>query len=259
MKNKLTILLVLILSALVWGHEQVEPLRIEIKVDGNTLPVYTHQGKLYIEASRGREYSIILSNRSERRLAVALAVDGLNTIDAKHTPADKASKWVLEPWERVEIAGWQVSQDRARKFYFTTEADSYGAMLGKKENLGIISAVVFREKARPVTYSHIQPAASAGAASPQCAEKSRRDGESATREMKDDDYAATGMGQSTDNRVIRVDLELEKNPCQTINYRYEYRSALVRLGVLPAGDDILNRREGAHGFSGGAYCPEIPR
>jgi hypothetical protein len=78
--------------------------RIEVLVDGKPLSEYPARGTTYIEALRGREYALRLTNLIDRRIAVALAVDGLNSIDAKTTSAAKASKWVLGPWETTTIS-----------------------------------------------------------------------------------------------------------------------------------------------------------
>ncbi len=103
------------------------------------------RGTTYIEAVKHAEYSIRLRNNTASRLAVALAVDGLNTIDAKTTDPKTASKWVLDPWRTVTIDGWQIGPDTARKFFFTSEDKSYGAWLGKTANLGVVEAVAYRE------------------------------------------------------------------------------------------------------------------
>ena len=98
---------------------------MEILVAGAPAREYQARGTSYIEAHRGSEYAIRLTNRSGQRIAVALAVDGLNTIDAETTSARDAAKWVLGPWQSVVISGWQMSSETARKFYFTTEQQSY--------------------------------------------------------------------------------------------------------------------------------------
>ena len=46
----------------------------------------------------------------------------------------------------VLVLRWQVSSTDARRFFFTTEEESYGAWLGRDANLGVIEAVVYREK-----------------------------------------------------------------------------------------------------------------
>src|SRR6266851_4643877 len=119
---------------------------VEILVDGAPQPRYAHEGRWYVEARKGREYAIRLRNPYGVRVAVALSVDGLNTIDARETTAADARKWVLGPYETLTIGGWQTSQTEARRFEFTTEARSYGQTLGKTVNLGVISAVFYKER-----------------------------------------------------------------------------------------------------------------
>jgi hypothetical protein len=216
---------------------------IDILVNGRPLEEYAARGTTYIEALKGREYSIRLRNHTGRRIAVALSVDGLNTIDAKTTTAREASKWIIAPWGTITIDGWQTGPDTARRFFFTTEIDSYGAWLGKTSNLGVISAAVFREKRRP-------PA-------PVIREEKRQKVRSPCAEGESlglsDDMAATGIGRETDHSVTRVRFESERNPAAVLQIRYEYHDALVRLGVL---DDALARRERARGFEGMEFAPD---
>src|SRR5918911_3116216 len=122
---------------------------VEILVNGYPLEEYRARGRQYVEALEGEEYEIRIHNPLSVRVAVALSVDGLNTIDARRTSAWDASKWVIEPYGTITISGWQMSTSRARRFYFTTESDSYGSKIGQTGNLGVISAVFFREN-RPI-------------------------------------------------------------------------------------------------------------
>lgn len=241
---------------------------IEIMVKGVSQPKFVHNGRLYVEALKGREYSIRLRNPYPVRAAVALSVDGLNTIDARETSARDARKWVLGPHEIVTISGWQTSRTEARRFEFTTEAQSYGAALGKTQNLGMITAVFFKERAPvPVPYSANEersrrdqapaPAAAAAPAIPSEPRQEAADGE-ASRSKLADEYAATGMGRRTDHAVTQVWLDLEDRPSQTINIRYEFRPQLVRLGILAPTADPLDRRERARGFDDG-FAPVPPR
>ena len=125
---------------------------VDILVDGAPQRRYPHAGRWYVEAIIGREYAIRLRNPYASRVAVALSVDGLNTIDARQTSAADARKWVLGPHETVVISGWQTSRREARRFEFTTEARSYGQALGKTANLGVITAVFFRERMPTITF-----------------------------------------------------------------------------------------------------------
>ena len=244
------------ISALPQG-QSVAPGDVDIIVDGARQPRYAHEGRWYVEARQGREYAIRLRNPYPVRAAVALSVDGLNTIDARETTAAEARKWVLGPYETVTISGWQTSQLDARRFEFTTEERSYGQALGKTANLGMISAVFFKERAPAIMQDtsknesgRQRPAPRSAAPEPAAA--------SADARRADDEFAATGMGRRTDHAVTQVWLNLEDTPAQTVNIRYEFRPQLVRLGILPPGPiDPLQRRERARGFEPG-FSPEPP-
>jgi len=127
-----------------------------VLVDQTPRSEYHHNGTLYVEAVRGASYSLRLTNPTPYRVAVALSVDGLNTIDARHTDARDATKWILGPYESTEISGWQVNDRTARGFFFTGERRSYGATLGQTENLGVIEAVFYRER-RPRISEYAPP------------------------------------------------------------------------------------------------------
>jgi len=228
---------------------------VEILVGGAPQRRYAHGGRWYVEAPKGREYAIRLHNPYAVRVAVALSVDGLNTIDARQTTAAGARKWVLDPYQTVTISGWQTSQTEARRFEFTTEARSYGQALGATANLGVISAAFFKERARRVV-----PDASNDIADRRAPGAPRaRQESSAANAKRDDEYAATGMGRRTGHAVTQVWLDLEDAPARMVNIRYEFRPQLVRLGILPSAQaaDPLQRREHARGFEPG-FCPEPP-
>lgn len=233
--------------------------QLNVLVDGRRLPEYHARGKYYVEAIEGAEYELQIRNPLPERVAVALSVDGLNSIDARHTSAWNASKWVIEPYGTITIGGWQMSSERARRFYFTTERDSYAAKLGQTANIGVISAVFFRERRRypvPITppisreESRQNAPKSAPSVDSQAGERAARGG---TARRSDDDYAATGIGRSVRNDVRWIDMDLESRPAAEIAIRYEYYLALRRLGVTPVPRpyevDPLRRREQSRGFS----------
>lgn len=256
---------------------------VQVLVDGRPLEEYVARGKSYVEAIAGAEYELRIRNPLPYRVAVALSVDGLNTIDAQHTTAWNASKWVIEPYSSISVSGWQMSSERARRFYFTSERDSYGAKLGQTANLGNIAAVFFRERrSYPVPIApppRPQPryeedsrverseAPTAGANEPSGGTTdSAKSKDGIARERKgqiapqaDDEYAATGIGRSVRNDVRWVNMDLESRPAGEVMIRYEYYPALVRLGVLPRGyphPDPLRRREQAGGFEDRRFSPE---
>jgi hypothetical protein len=234
----LAVTLAFLMPAASWAH--TSSCRVTVIAGGEERPEYFARGTTYVEALRGREYTLRVSNPTPYRVAVALSVDGLNTIDARHTHGWNAAKWVLEPYESADIDGWQVSDSAARRFVFTGERRSYGAALGQIENLGVIEAVFYRERSRHIAEEREGMEAPAPSAM--------------ERRKSSDDYAATGMGNRTQHDVTRVDIDLDPNPIASVRIRYEFRPQLVKLGVIDPTPSSLERREKAHGFE--RYCPE---
>jgi hypothetical protein len=238
--------------------DHAPPREVEVLVHGAPLRQYAHGGRSYVEALNGREYAIRLRNPYDVRVAVALSVDGLNTIDARHTTAADARKWVLDPYQTLTIVGWQTNRHEARRFEFTTEVKSYSYALGATSNLGVISAVFFKERP-PVTIaerrSDVQERGPGASAKPAPrAEAQALD----TPRHSVDEYAATGMGQRTDHSVVQVWIDLEDKPALAVDIRYEFRAQLVKLGILPEASkpEPLARRERARGFEPG-FAPVV--
>ncbi|HEY3381362.1 MAG TPA: hypothetical protein VGK32_06310 [Vicinamibacterales bacterium] len=242
--------------------------RMEVLVDGRAVPEYRANDARYVEALKGKEYAIRLHNPLPVRVGVALSVDGLNTIDARRTTPQEGRKWILDPGETITIAGWQTSMQQARRFYFTSEENSYATRLGQPGNQGVITTVFFRERT-PIQVVPIEadtakerrdapsaPAptrqAAAGGASANAMPKAEAAAPPA------DEYAATGIGDRTGHQVRLVHLDLESTPAATLTVHYEFRAQLVRLGILPPTivDDPLARRRHATGFAPG-FCPDV--
>jgi len=254
------------------GNQQEQVLRrqdafeMQVLVDGRPLEEYYARGRVYIEAVRGADYEIRIRNPLPIRVAVALSVDGLNSIDARRTTAWNASKWVIEPYQTITITGWQMSSERARRFYFTSEEDSYGAKLGQTSNLGIISAVFFRERAaKPITIlppprprDDGRSEERKGQTPSSSADARKQRSEDAPAGLSDDEYAATGIGQSVRNDVRWIEMELDSRSAAEVTFRYEYYAALVRLGIKPrySNTQALPRRERSTGFEDRRFSPE---
>lgn len=242
---------------------------VQLLVDGRPLEEYAARGRTYVEAIEGAEYEVRIRNPLPVRVAVALSVDGLNTINARHTTAWLASKWVIAPYQTIHISGWQVNAERARHFYFTTERDSYGAKLGQTANLGVISVVFFREQ-RPIPVTVTPPPRRGRPPYEENSQAGRdRDAPSASASKEksgaraypvpDDESAATGIGRSVSNDVRWVQLDLDSHPAAEVTIRYEFYQGLVKLGILPRHDrrpEVLRRREDARGFEDRRFSPE---
>jgi len=246
---------------------------LSVVVDGSVAAEYPFRDRTYIEALRGRTFTLRIHNPTDERVAVALSVDGLNVVDAKRTTAGAATKWILAPHQTADIPGWQVSGQTSRRFFFTETGRSYAKWIGDTRNVGVIEAVFFREKIRRIAPLRVAPAPAleesrdsaeqsrggrlrgeAGAAE----NKSRADApRSAFAPRESDTFAATGIGERTDFPVRWVSFEEDPVPAATIALRYEYRRELIRLGVFSREDELYARDRG-RGFDR-SYAPDPDR
>jgi hypothetical protein len=240
------------------------PFSAAILVDGRLVPEYAARGQIYVEAIRGKEFVVRLTNSSASRVAVALSVDGRNVIDARRTTAEAAAKWILGPGQTVDIPGWQVSGDTARRFFFTETSKSYARWLGDTANVGTMEAVFFRERCRaqsPLVSGDLRKDESSGedgapTPEPPALPEAGGSRDRAVRQSAASDrFAATGIGDRTSFRVRWAAFDQDPAPAARIALRYEFRSELVRLGVLPRDEQELFARERARGFEHG-YAPD---
>ena len=261
---------------------------LSVVVDGSVAAEYPFRDRTYIEALRGRTFTLRIHNPTDERIAVALSVDGLNVVDAKRTTADAATKWILAPRQTADIPGWQISGQTSRRFFFTETGRSYAKWIGDTRNVGVIEAVFFREKIRRIAPLRVAPSAPAPEASRDSAEESSRErSEAGAAEKKaradaprspsveggvqggvpsvgslraerpSDSFAATGIGERTDFPVQWVSFEEDPVPAASIALRYEYRRELLRLGVFSREDELYARDRG-RGFDR-SYAPDPDR
>jgi hypothetical protein len=245
---------------------------VSVELDGRPAPLYASpdgSGRYYVEARPGCRYSILLANRTGERLGVVLTVDGLNAISGERDTG-RGRMYVLDPWQRTTVQGWRTSLREVRQFTFVDERASYAARSGKaNEKMGWIEIAAYRERRafvrwaprqeRPESPAPSEPdtADARGKAAP--VESPARDsaeaaapawsgGAAAARS-----YPGTGWGERAHDPVVLVSFDPESEPAERTTLRYEYRPALVALGVLPrhvpARDRLGERERAEPGFA----------
>jgi hypothetical protein len=204
------------------------------------LPNFLHQGASWVAGRPGSRYAVRLVNRTGGRVLVVLSIDGVNAVSGE-TAATAQTGYVLAPWQSTEITGWRKSLTEAAAFYFSALPDSYAARTDRPDNVGVIGAAVFVERARePVSggWPHesnlaendagaARRAAPSGAASP--AAPAMKSAEAA----RDEQRLGTGHGEreympTTQTRFDRA----SERPNEVLRLRYDSEERLVALGVI---------------------------
>jgi hypothetical protein len=224
---------------------------VSVELDGQPASLYPApdgSGRFYLEARSGSRYCVVLANRTGERIGVVLAVDGLNAISGERDTG-RGRMYVLDPWQRTTVQGWRTSLQEVRRFTFVDEQASYAARSGKaNEKMGWIEVAAYRERHAFVrsTPPAAPPRAERDEAEQKSAGKAEAPAETAARDSAEAaaapsvlgraqarSYPGTGWGPSADDPVVLVSFDPERDPSERVALRYEYRPALVALGVLP--------------------------
>ncbi|MBM4276698.1 MAG: hypothetical protein FJ130_02310 [Deltaproteobacteria bacterium] len=242
----MVLFVVWVIPALAWAHARKgEAVDVRVLSDsGGEFPKYrtypgcSQEGKyFYMEAVKGQRYSIEVTNRSDRRIGVVIAVDGRNIIDGKKSDLKRKERmYIVGPYESNTFEGWRTGMDRTNRFYFTEQSDSYAEkVFSDGSAMGTIALAVYREKLPEIVpYSggtSRMKDAPAGAAP--CAP-----GESLSAdrsEQKKSEQAGTGFGETTYSPAYRVHFNPEQAIAEKIVLKYEWRSKLCRKGIISCG------------------------
>ena len=246
---------------------------VSVQVDGRASSLYPApdgSGRYYLEARPGSRYAVALANRSTERVGVVLTVDGLNAISGARETA-RGRMYVLDPWQSTSVQGWRTSLQDVRQFTFVDERRSYATRSGQaNEKMGWIEIAVYRERrpyvqATPLPYPEPRPypteeqdgrARAQAPASPEASRSDNREAAGAAKAeggARDRSYPGTGWGEHAHDPVVLVSFDPESEPSGRATLRYEYRPALVALGVLPPyvvpRDRLWQRERGEPGFA----------
>jgi hypothetical protein len=133
---------------------------VDILVNGKPLKKYAHNGRIFIQAKEGAEYSVRIKNNYYGRKLIVPSVDGLNVVNGQ-SAGEEESGYVLNGYNSYEIKGFRVSNEVVNAFKFSTKPKSYAAKSdvteGDTSNCGVIGVRAFFEKEKPqpihITYN----------------------------------------------------------------------------------------------------------
>jgi hypothetical protein len=216
-------------------------LEVYDRTAGRTLPIYEHEGRLYVAGEPRHQYELRIRNSSAGRLLAVTSVDGVNVISGE-TAAQQQSGYVLGSWDSVRVEGWRKNLDEVATFYFTRLADSYAARTGRPHDVGVIGVALFREHRphyKPCCGPWREDRAAAPSAAPEASAQAADDAElqsdsSGARQRRSEEKLGTGHGHREASPAQYVDFKrASSTPDETIVIYYDSRKNLVAQGVLP--------------------------
>jgi hypothetical protein len=220
------------------------------RTTGRSLPIYEHDGRLYVAGEPRHQYELRIRNSSGARVLAVTSVDGVNVITGE-TAAQEQSGYVLDGWDSVRVEGWRKSLDEVATFYFTQLADSYAARTGRPHDVGVIGVALFREQrlysepccsTRRLDDGAPAPAAAAPEANAQASDEParERDASGARAEPRSQSKSekegklGTGHGHREASPAQYVNFRrASSTPDETIVIYYDSRRNLLAQGVLP--------------------------
>ena len=223
-----------ILAFPVSAHYTSNVLDVNITTDdGNTLSMYnaypakyvpnTH--RYYIEAKKAKRYAINITNNTNRRVGLVIAVDGRNIISGQKSYLKNTERmYILNPYSSGSFEGWRTSQNQVNRFYFTSDDKSYAGAWGDYSAMGVIAVTAFYEKKPPEPLYedksfNVVPCATM---------KGKSASDSATRESQ----PGTGFGEGKYSPSYKVEFEPENNYAERYFIKYEWKQTLCAKKVI---------------------------
>jgi hypothetical protein len=242
----MALFIVLVIPALACAHLEKQNL-VDVRIVSDSgeefqkyraHPRVRQEGKFfYMEAVKGERYSIQVTNRSNRRIGVVIAVDGRNIIDGKKSDLERKERmYIIESHETNTFEGWRTGMERTNRFYFTEQSDSYAEkVFADASAMGTIALAVYREKL-PEIVPYSGSSSRMKEAPAEAAPGASAGSPSADRvEQKKTQEAGTGFGETTYSPARVVHFDPEHTTAEKIVLKYEWRSELCRKGIIPCG------------------------
>lgn len=133
--------------------------QVEVFTSGKPVKQYLHNGKTYIEAKIGSEYSIKIRNSGSGRKLAIVTVDGLNVISGNPHSSENEQGYIVNGYDSIEIKGFRKDMSSVGAFKFCQAGHSYCNEKGLKGNNGVIGVRIYDEsiKLGPISFPFSPP------------------------------------------------------------------------------------------------------
>jgi hypothetical protein len=261
----------LIFAAVPATAGQLVDVAVISRATGQRIPVYVHQGRLYVPGTPGERYAVYVANRTGQRVMAVVSVDGINVVTGETASADQ-NGYVLSPGQWFEINGWRKNMNEVASFYFTRLPDSYAARTDRPGHVGVIGVAAFREWQRPrplpqpmtpplskrdanahEAESRAQADTAAGAPAASAPEGSAAQEAARGRILERQEKIGTGHGERERSEVVYTNFRrATSHPAETLTLYYDTQANLVARGVIPGPTPVV----APNPFPGGRFVPD---
>ncbi len=254
MKKLLLYLNGLLLLLLISNPAAASNISVEVISDqGYAFPTYptdSYNGnyRAYLQAKRNESYGIRVTNHTNGRIGLVVAVDGRNILSGEQSQLHRKEKmYVIDPYGTATYSGWRTNRNQVRRFYFTNESASYAGAWGDYSAMGVIAIAAYAER-RPQVYR--PPVAIA-------TRPFSRGGDTGARpEAMSASRAGTGYGESEYSSSRQVEFKPKRNALEKHFYKYEWRKSLCEKGIISCRRP--HRRDSNRFWRDDGYVPAPP-
>lgn len=216
------------------SHEPIVNIGVIGDNSGNlpNYPVVDPSGnhRAYLQAVPSERYRLKISNNSDTRVGVVVAVDGRNIISGQKSYLQNTERmYILEPHTSSEYDGWRTSGNQVNRFYFTETSNSYAEAWGDSSAMGVIAMAVYPEQPRPEAeaINQISESASERADSPQPKAPA-----SAYRQKNHKVAPGTGFGEKIYSPSQLVNFEPLPESMEKVFLKYEWHETLCQKKII---------------------------
>lgn len=226
---------------------KVAEVSIVERATGRVLPIYRHQGELWVAGRPGANYAVRIRSLEDRRIMAVISVDGVNAINGKTASSRADNGYVLDAADSYDVTGWRKSNESVAAFYFSQSDMSYASRTGRPKDVGVIGVALYREKLpEPIVYEG--PVYESRSTSKATAESSAAAADNAAANAPNKDSMArrapsatpspapslgTGHGAVENSQVGQTEFEADtRSPRRVVRIRYDSYENLVAKGVI---------------------------
>jgi hypothetical protein len=241
---------------------QSPPLDVALydRTRGRMLPLWLHDGALYVAGEPGHEYEIRLRSATDGRVLAVTSVDGVNVVTGETASPDQRG-YVIDAGASGTIDGWRKDLGAVASFVFTTPRRAYATRTGRPDDVGVIGLAMFREaRDRPAWFGDRAARRDAAAPPPATAAQDRAAESAVSGRTREATAAApeprlgTGHGGRRDSPVTQTAFERAgATPDAVVTIYYDSLDNLVARGIVPVAVSPLRRPEP---FPAGRFVPD---